>query len=144
MIRHPPRTTRSDPLFPYRTPVRATEHEALRLRVGEVPPGDRSPRPNRHPLCELDAGVGSDIEQLPERPLLGVLGAGRIAGCRTDAAILLRDQVLVRQALPPVLARVAPELGPNPLVQSFRECRAGQVGTGREPACRILVASVLA
>src|SRR3546814_5095384 len=92
MIRHPPRTTRSDPLFPYRTPVRATDHEVLRLRVGEVPPGDRSPRPHRHPLCELDAGVGSDIEQLPERPLLGVLGAGRIAGCRTDDAILLRSE----------------------------------------------------
>src|SRR3546814_19915563 len=107
MIRHPPRTTRSDPLFPYRTPVRATEHEALRLRVGEVPPGDRSPRPHRHPLCELDAGVGSDIEQLTERPLLGVLGAGLIAGCRTDAAILLRDQVLVRKALSPVLDRTS-------------------------------------
>ena len=40
-----------------------------------------------------DAGA-LRAEQLEQRPLLGVIGARRIAGRRTDAAVLLGDQLV--------------------------------------------------
>src|SRR3954452_21919122 len=63
--------------------------EVPRLRVGEVQPADRGPRPHGHALGELDAGVGLDVEQLPDRLLLGVLRARRVARRRPDAGVLL-------------------------------------------------------
>ena len=48
-----------------------------------------------------------DVEQVPERRLLGVIGAGRVAGGRADAPVLLGDQVVVGELLVPAVAPVA-------------------------------------
>src|ERR1700710_2259530 len=56
------------------------DDEVLRLRVGEVPAADRGAGPHRHRVRELDAGALLDVEELPQGALLGVLGAGGIAG----------------------------------------------------------------
>src|SRR4051794_25246764 len=77
----------------------AADDEVLRLRVGEVPAADRRARPHRHRLGELDAGVGVDVEELPEGLLLRVLGAGRVAGSGPDADVALADERLVAELL---------------------------------------------
>src|SRR6478735_11035550 len=64
----------------------AADDEVLRLRVGEVPARDGGARPHRHALGELDAGGRLYVEQLPQRALLGVLRARRVARGRPDAA----------------------------------------------------------
>src|SRR5918999_2247882 len=71
------------------------DHEVLRLRVGEVPARHRRARPHRHRLGELDAGGRLDVPEAPESLLLGVLGAGRVAGGGGGGAGLFRGQVLV-------------------------------------------------
>ena len=60
-----------------------------------------------------------DIEKLPERLLFGVVWARGITWRRTDAAVLLRDQVFVRRLLVP---GVSPPFGARAQVQSFRGC----------------------
>ena len=67
-----------------------------------------------------------DVEQLPQRALLGVVGTGRIAGRRPDAAVLLLDQLGRRERL---VAAVAP-LVADPLVQALGERLGQPVGEG--------------
>src|SRR5947209_11842254 len=90
-----------------------SDHEVLRLRVREVPAADRGTGPHRHRLGQLDAGPRVDIHHLPERRLLGVLRAGRVAGGRADSHVLLTDERLVVQLL---VGLKSPELLANPLV----------------------------
>ena len=66
-----------------------------------------------------------DVEQLPDRLLLGVLGAGRVAGRRPDARVLLGDQRVVVEVL---VRGVAPELPAHPLVQPLGERLGEPVG----------------
>ena len=54
---------------------------------------------------QLDAGVLLGVEQVEEGSLFGVVGAGRIAGGRADAAVLFLDQVFAATA---VLSRRSP------------------------------------
>ena len=62
------------------------------------------------------------LEQLEDRPLLGVVRTGRVAGRRPDPLVALGDEVVVRKRL---VGRVAPQLAPNLLVQPLGE-RLGQ------------------
>jgi hypothetical protein len=57
------------------------------------------------------------VEQLEQRALLGVVGAGRIAGRRPDADVLLGDQLVVRQYL---VGGVAPQLAAHLRVQDVQ------------------------
>ena len=65
------------------------------------------------------------VEQLEQRPLLGVVRAGRIAGRRADAAVRFRDQRLFVERF---VRRVAPELAPHALVQQLGERLGEAVG----------------
>jgi hypothetical protein len=74
--------------------VDLAEREIARLGVGEVEAAHARSGPHRKRLGNHHAGVGLDVEQAPERALLGVIGAGGIAGGGADAAILLVDEVV--------------------------------------------------
>ena len=62
-----------------------------------------------------------DVEQLPDRAFLGVVGAGRIAGRGPNAAILFGDQVFLGE----VLGRAISPVAAGALVQELGE-RLGQ------------------
>src|SRR4029077_15042522 len=84
-----------------------SEAEIRRLRVPEVVAADRRARPHRERLGQADPGPRCGVQELEERPLLGVVRAGRIAGRRPDALVALSDEVVVGQAL---VGGVAPQL----------------------------------
>ena len=65
---------------------------------------DTAAGPHGEAFGQLNAGVLLCVEELPEGALLGVIGAGGITGRRPDAAVLLFDEVLVRQLLVPAIA----------------------------------------
>ncbi len=71
--------------------------EVLRLRVAEVQAAHRGRRQHRERLGQRDAD-SRRVEQPEQRGLLAVIGTGRIAERRPDAAVLLADQVLVAQS----------------------------------------------
>src|SRR3989454_5744395 len=75
-------------------PVDAAHCEVAGVRVAEVPPRDRGPGPHRIALGQHDAGRALDIEQPPHRLLLGVVGAGGVAGGRADPPVVLLDELL--------------------------------------------------
>ena len=75
--------------------------------MGEVQAADAGRRVHREAFGELDAGRSLGIEQLEERALLGVIGLGRIAGRRADAAVFFVDQLFVRELLARAIAPVA-------------------------------------
>ena len=87
----------------------------------EVEAADRRRREHRQALGELDRELLLAAQQVEEQPLLGVVGAGRVARRGPDAAVLLADQVAHLERL--VLA-VAP-LAARALVQPLGE-RLGQ------------------
>src|SRR3546814_10770276 len=65
-----------------------------------------------------------------------MVGAGRIAGGRTDAAILLLDQRLVSQLL---AGRIAPQFGADMLVQPLGERFGEAIGERLQQDVRIIV-----
>src|SRR6185369_14310379 len=67
--------------------------EVLRLRPPEVVPADRRAGQHRVALGQRDPGIGLGAEQIEHGLLLGVVGARRISWRRTDALVLLPDQV---------------------------------------------------
>ncbi len=90
----------------------------MALGVGEIEPGDGRAGPHGEALGQLDAGLVINVHQLPQRPLLGVVGLGRIAGRGADAAILLENEIVVREAL---VARIAPQLAAHLGMEGFRK-----------------------
>src|SRR5258705_1791179 len=66
--------------------------EVLGLRVPEIPAADGRRWQHREALGQGDARVGFRPEQVEQRALLGVVGAGRVARRWPDALILLVDQ----------------------------------------------------
>ena len=82
----------------------------------------------------------SHVEQLPEGLLLGVLGAGGVAGRGADALVLLGDQVLVVEVL---VGHVAPELGADALVQPLGEGLGQPVGERLEQDRGVVVVVLL-
>ena len=106
--------------------VDLAEGEVARLGVGEVEAADARAGPHGERLGDQHAGVRLDVEQAPERALLGVVGAGGIAGGRADAAILFVDELVGAQVL---VAAVAP-LVAHALVQALGEGFGEAVGEG--------------
>ena len=96
--------------------------EVVAGRVPEVVAGHRCAGQHRARLGQLDAGARLRVEELEQRPLLGVVGACRVAGGGPDALVALRDELGVGQRL---VRRVAPQLAPDALVESLGE-RLGQ------------------
>ena len=90
----------------------------------EVKAADAAAGPHGAALGELDAGVLVHVEELPKNPLLGVIGAGGIAGCGANAAILFFDQLVPRKLL---VATVTPFF-PNAFMQILGEGLGEAVG----------------
>src|SRR5204862_7995806 len=93
----------------------AADGEVAGLRVAEVEPADARSGQRGERLGQLQPGPCRDEEREQLR-LLAVVGAGRIAERRPDAAIVLSEQVVAREAL----ARRVP-LPAGALVDPFRE-----------------------
>jgi len=68
-----------------------SDGEILRLRVGEIEPADAAGREHGEAFGERDPGVPLGVEELPERPLLSVVGLRWIAGGGADAAVFFAD-----------------------------------------------------
>src|SRR5436309_15472775 len=90
----------------------------------EIEAADAAGGPHGAAFSELDAGVLLRVEQLPENPLFGVVGAGGIAGGGPDAAILFFDQLFGTQILIPAVA----PFFTHALVQVFSERFGESVG----------------
>ena len=75
----------------------------------EVEPAHRRGRRHRTGLGQLHADAPR-AEQVEEPALLGVIGARGIAERRPDAAILLGDQIVVRELLGAAVAEITPRL----------------------------------
>ena len=91
----------------------ASHAEVAGIGAPEIPAAHRGARPHRKALRQRDAGVPFQIEQRCEHGLLGVIGAGGIAGRRPDALISLVHQVVVRQAARPARSPSAPDAPPR-------------------------------
>ena len=107
-------------------PGEQVDGEVAGLGVGEVEAADGGGGVHGEALGEPDPGRFLDVEEVPERPLLGVVGAGGIAGGGADAAVLLVDQVVGRERLVPAVAPVAAGL----LVEHLGERLGQAVGQG--------------
>src|SRR3546814_14066711 len=69
MLRRPPRSTRSDTLFPYTTLFRSAARSTIRLRLARTPGGLRDRPSNRSGGGEMNEGyvtlqgwVGNDVD----------------------------------------------------------------------------------
>ena len=65
--------------------------------MGEVQAGDAGGRVHREAFGEPDARGPLGVEQVEESAFFGVVGLGRVAGGRADAAVFFGDQVFVRK-----------------------------------------------
>ena len=74
--------------------VDLAEAEVARLGVGEVEPAHARAGPHGERLGDHACRCSPPRRAAPERALLGVIGAGRIAGGRADAAVLLVDELV--------------------------------------------------
>src|SRR5271170_6022255 len=97
--------------------VDLAEAKISRFRVCKVKPTHARSGPHREGLRNLHAGVGLDIEQTPERSLLRVIRASRVARGRPDTAILLLNKIRRTETF---LKPVTPFIT-HSLVQAFRE-----------------------
>src|SRR5690606_21197078 len=96
----------------------AANPEIAGAGMGEIEAGDGRTGPHREAFGKVDAGVGFRVEKVEDRAFLGMVGAGGVAGGRTDAAVLFADQLLVREHL---VRGIAPEFAPDPGVETFGE-----------------------
>src|SRR3954468_1189386 len=90
--------------------------EVLRRRMSKIQSADRCGWKHGAAVCQrqpLTAGI-EDTEQLQ---FLAVIRTGRISVCRTDPAILLRDQIVVPQGFVLAIAPIFPRL----CVEVFRK-----------------------
>src|ERR1017187_7765380 len=65
--------------------------EVFGVRVGEIKAADARPGPHGKTFREFDTGMLLSVEQVPKNRLLRVIGTGRIASRRADAAIFFGD-----------------------------------------------------
>src|SRR5262245_25199634 len=82
--------------------------EIVAVGVREIKTGHGRPWPHGEALGQLDRGCRFRVEQAEQGALLGVVGLGRIAGRRANAAVFLRNQSrggqLLTRSIPPELA----------------------------------------
>src|SRR5262245_22048769 len=68
-------------------------------------------------LCQFYPRIFLRLQELPESPLLRMVGAGGIPRGRPDAAVTLANQLFIRE----LFAFAIPPLLPNPFVQGLGE-----------------------
>src|SRR3546814_7964685 len=139
-IRHPPRSTRTDALFPYTTLFRsvgivlklvaadAGDSEILAVAVTEIEARDGRGRHHGEAAAERDAGrafVAIAAKHIEQDRLQAVIGAGWITRRRTDAGIAFPDQILVGKLL---VRGVAPQGDADMLVEALGEGFGEAVG----------------
>ena len=105
--------------------IDAADAEVVAGRVPQVVPRYRRSGQHRARLGQLHAGACLRIEELEQCPLLGVIGAGRIAGRGTDALVALRDELGIGQLF---VRCIAPQLTADALVEALGECLGQSVG----------------
>ena len=110
--------------------------EVVAVGVPQVVAGDRGARPHRERFGQPDAGPRLRLEQVEQRALLRVVGAGRVARRGPDALVALGDEVGVRERL---VGRVAPQLAPDALVEPLGEGLGQAVGEGLGEDRRVVV-----
>ena len=98
------------------------------MRVREVEARDTGGRPHGKRLGDVHADLLA-VHQLEHLFLDGVLGTGRIAGCRTDAGVGLGDEFVVGELL---VRSVAPQVLAHALVQGFGKGFGQTVGNALE------------
>jgi hypothetical protein len=86
--------------------------EILRVGVGKVKPAHCRRRPHGVAFGKRDADL-SRSEQLEQFTFLGMVGAGRVTRCWSNAAILFADQGVMVQVF---IRCIAPELSPHALM----------------------------
>ncbi|OPZ09737.1 MAG: hypothetical protein BWZ08_00202 [candidate division BRC1 bacterium ADurb.BinA292] len=104
----------------------AADVEVERGGMREVEPADGGARRHRKVFGQLDAGVAFGAEQVEQDPLLGVIGAGGVAGGGADAAVAFGDQGFLAQVFalaiaPPAAHEFVQPLGEG-LGQSVGQC----------------------
>ena len=92
--------------------------EIVRLRVAEVQTRHAGRRVHGEAFGKRHAGLGRRVQDAEQLGLLSVIGLGRIACGRTDAAVLLADQGLDVEEL---IGGVAPQLGAHLAVHGLGE-----------------------
>src|SRR5215469_10722962 len=101
--------------------VNLAQTEVSRLRMGEVKATHARSGPHRKRLRDLNARVRANVQQMPERPLLGVIRARRITWSRPYAAIFFLNEIVVAQffraAVTPFFARISVQA----LIESISE-----------------------
>src|ERR1700723_3663432 len=75
------------------------EREVARFRMGEVEAADARAGPHGEGLREEHAGALLHVEELPQRPLFGVVRARGVAGGGADPAVLLGDELIGGEVL---------------------------------------------
>src|SRR5690625_6395201 len=65
------------------------------VRMRQINPRHRCCRVHRQRLGKADARVSLNIEKLPNRALLGMIGTGGIARRRPDASVSLADERII-------------------------------------------------
>ena len=90
-----------------------------------VIPGHSGGRQHRKTLGQLDPHLFGRLKQREQAFLLGMIGARRITGSRTDALIRLFDKVGI---IEPFARRVAPEFVANALMKALGKSLSKPVG----------------
>src|SRR3546814_14096400 len=106
MIRRPPRSTRTDTLFPYTTLFRSPVEEAVkalqrRCRIGRA--ADAGEEVRQDHLKRFARRRGSKRPRLPASPVLDPVGNLRRVGTPRFLKLLLKRRPLARQTLRAVM-----------------------------------------
>ena len=96
----------------------------------KVESADRCRRPHGIAFRQADADGFLDLQELPERALLRVIGTGRITWRRPDASVFLGDQIFFRELLVLAVAPVAPSVFVQQLGKGL--CQAVGQGLGHD------------
>src|SRR5262249_25490326 len=97
----------------------ASDGEVARFGMSQIEAADARTRRGRVALGEVEPGL-TGSEQLEQLPLLGAAGTGGVAERGPDAAVALRNHLIVRELFARRVPGAAP-LGVQPLRDRLRE-----------------------
>src|SRR5215467_16327060 len=103
--------------------------------MSEVKTAHARSRPHRKRLRNLNSGICFYIEQMPERPFLGVIRTCRITCCRPNAPIFFLNKVCVVQVF---RATIAP-LVADAFMQALSKSLSQTIGQGLSHDCVAIV-----
>ena len=114
----------------------ATHAEVTGIGPPEVPAAHRCARPHRKAFGERDTGARFEVEQRRQCGLLGVIGAGGVAGRRANALIPLAHEVIGRERFADC---VSPMHSTHFFMQTFGKCFGQPVGEGRREDGTVII-----